>query len=91
MSDTVDAPLQPAPTGELFSRVYLERVAPVQDSTYFRNRLDGYVSAYDAKARGGISAILKREGGLIIPFNAVICSLNSSGNLPLSTYSMQSL
>jgi hypothetical protein len=32
------------PSGELFSRLYIDRGAPAQDSQFFRNRLSGYLS-----------------------------------------------
>ena len=52
------------PTGELFSRVYLERTAPVRDSPRFRTRLDGffYQNLYDH--RGQLSDEITTELGV---------------------------
>ncbi|MDA8349888.1 MAG: hypothetical protein M0038_13995 [Pseudomonadota bacterium] len=57
------------PSGELFSRLYIERGAPAQDSPFFRNRLSGYLSASHYEDGGAISAYLKEEGGLILSYN----------------------
>lgn len=53
--------------GELFSRVYLERGVPLQDSIRFRNRLDAYVGGHVADHRD-LSAFLQREAGLIVQY-----------------------
>lgn len=55
-------------SGELFSRLYIERGAPAQDSQFFRNRLSGYLSASHAADGAAISAYLKQEGGLILSY-----------------------
>ncbi len=62
MNDMTEA----APAGELFSRVYLERGAPLQDNARFRNRLDAFLADFWKEHRG-ISHYLKQEAGLIIP------------------------
>jgi hypothetical protein len=63
-----EASQQPAPVGELFSRVYLERGAPLQDDPRFRNRLDAYLSSRHRDDYGKLSAYLKLEAGLVVPF-----------------------
>jgi len=67
MNGMNETPQQPAPVGELFSRVYLERGAPLQDSPRFRNRLDAYLGGHAADHRD-LSAFLRREAGLIVRF-----------------------
>jgi hypothetical protein len=54
------------PVGELFSRLYIERNAPTQDSSFFRNRLSGYLEANHYSDYGEIAKYLKQEAGLII-------------------------
>lgn len=63
MNDTTEA----SPAGELFSRVYLERGAPLQDSVRFRNRLGAYIGGHGAD-HGALSAFFQREAGLIVRY-----------------------
>lgn len=55
------------PKGELFSRLYLERGAPTQDSVQFRTRLAGYLEERHDSEFGEIAQIIKREGGWVVP------------------------
>ncbi|MBW8327764.1 MAG: hypothetical protein K0M48_00935 [Thiobacillus sp.] len=64
MNDMTEA----APAGELFSRVYLERGAPLQDSARFRNRLYAYLQTNCNNELARIAAHIKQEGGLIIRY-----------------------
>jgi hypothetical protein len=54
------------PVGELFSRLYIERGAPVQDSAPFRNRLDAYLQAAHYSEYAEIASYLRREAGLVV-------------------------
>lgn len=66
MSDPQNQSQKAAPIGELFARLYVERGAPVQDSSFFRNRLDAYLQANHYKDYAEISTYLKQEAGLIV-------------------------
>jgi len=55
-----------SPRGELFSRLYVERGAPTQNSQFFRNRLAGYLEAGYFSDYGDISKYLQQEAGLIV-------------------------
>ena len=57
----------PQPSGELFSRLYVERGAPTQDSEFFRNRLEAYLVGNHFKDYADLTAYLKQEAGLIVP------------------------
>jgi len=57
---------QPTSVGEVFARLYLERGAPVQDSLFFRNRLEAYLVANHFKDYGELSNYLKQESGLVV-------------------------
>ncbi|RZI57223.1 MAG: hypothetical protein EOP14_05160 [Pseudomonas sp.] len=54
------------PVGELFSRLYIEQGAPVQDSAPFRNRLDAYLQATHYSEYAAIASYLRREAGLVV-------------------------
>lgn len=56
---------QSAPVGDLFSRVYLERSAPMQDNPRFRIRLAAVLEGYPRNHKE-ISVYLQREAGLIV-------------------------
>ena len=58
-NQSVDGP----PAGELFSRLYIERGAPTQDSGLFRSRLDGYISSNHYSDYSDMATFLKREAG----------------------------
>lgn len=66
MSEQSNSNAQQKPTGELFSRLYLERGAPLQDSSYFRNRLEAYFLKNHYKDYAEVSAHLKQEAGLVV-------------------------
>jgi hypothetical protein len=52
--------------GELFARQYVERGAPVQDNTLFRNRIDAFLQANHYKDYADIATYLRLESGLIV-------------------------
>lgn len=54
-------------TGELFTRLYLQPGAPLQDCPIFRTRLDAYFETKHQADYVGISHYLKEEGGIMIP------------------------
>lgn len=53
-------------TGELFTRQYIARGAPTQDSALLRNRLDAYLQANHYAEYAKLASYLRQEGGLII-------------------------
>jgi len=53
-------------TGELFTRQYIARGAPTQDSVLLRNRLDAYLQANHYAEYSKLTSYLRQEGGLII-------------------------
>jgi hypothetical protein len=53
-------------SGELFTRQYIARGAPTQDSALFRNRLDAYLQANHYAEYAKLASYLRQEGGLII-------------------------
>lgn len=55
------------PEGEYFTRLYLERGPPTQDSVAFRNRLVGYLENRHSDSFRLIASLAKRELGLIVP------------------------
>lgn len=56
-------------TGELFTRQYIARGAPTQDSVLLRNRLDAYLQVSHYAEYAKLASYLRQEGGLIIsPF-----------------------
>jgi hypothetical protein len=54
------------PAGQLFSRLYIKRGAPTQDSQLFRNRLSGYLEAKHYPDYRDIAKYLQQEAGLIV-------------------------
>lgn len=68
--------------GELFSRIYSERGAPVQDSARFRLRLYGYLRALEPLQWSAISDHLLREGGVhVIPNTPAFMQFFESAHL----------
>lgn len=57
--------------GELFTRQYIARGAPTQDSSAFRNRLDAYLQAKYYSEYGKLASYLKQEGGHVIPVSGL--------------------
>jgi hypothetical protein len=55
------------PTGELFSRLYIERGAPSRDSPPFRKRLEAFLSATYSEDNAKLVSYLKQEAGIEIP------------------------
>ena len=72
MSTTIQAENE----GKLFTRLYLDRGAPVQDNPLFRNRINAYLEANHYKDYSDISSYLKQEGGLVIK-TTYLQSMNS--------------
>jgi hypothetical protein len=58
----------PIAVGELFARQYAERVAPLQDNPFFRNRLDAFLRANHYKDAAEIAAYLRQEAGLEVNY-----------------------
>lgn len=52
--------------GELFTRQYIARGTPSQDSILFRNRLDAYLQGNHYSEYAKLASYLRQEGGLII-------------------------
>jgi len=52
--------------GELFSRQYVERQAPLRDNTFFRNRLEAYLQSNHHKDYAEMGAYLKQEAGVVV-------------------------
>lgn len=52
--------------GELFTRQYIARGAPTQDSALLRNRLDAYLQANHYAEYAKLASYLRQEGGLVI-------------------------
>lgn len=67
MTDDSPSSKKQSQQGELFSRLYLERGAPAQDSSFFRNRLQAYLQKNHYSDYGKISSYLKQEAGLVVP------------------------
>ncbi len=55
------------PEGELFSRLYFERGAPMRDSMTFRTRLSAYLEQNHWHDFREIAEFIKRELGLVVP------------------------
>jgi hypothetical protein len=68
------------PAGELFSRLYIERGAPTQDSQLFRNRLAGYLETSHFADYGEIARHLQQEAGLIV--NATMSGISVYYDFP---------
>jgi hypothetical protein len=56
------------PQGQLFSRTYLERTAPVADSPRFRQRLNGYYQQHLTDHRHHLASLIEVELGVKVPF-----------------------
>lgn len=52
--------------GELFVRQYIARSAPIQDSLFFRNRLDAYLHKHHYSEYAEIASYLRVEAGLVV-------------------------
>lgn len=52
--------------GELFIRQYIARGAPIQDSPFFRNRLDAYLQKNHYSEYSEIASYLREEAGLVV-------------------------
>ncbi|RYH37900.1 MAG: hypothetical protein EON54_19135 [Alcaligenaceae bacterium] len=59
-----------ATSGELFSRVYLERGAPARDSARFRRRLFGYLETHNSTEWYSLSKVIRMGGGIDIGNNS---------------------
>jgi hypothetical protein len=66
MRDPKNETTPSAPIGELFTRVYIEPGAPLQDSQKFRNRLAAYVRTYSNDLYK-LAEYIRKEGGLTVP------------------------
>lgn len=54
------------PVGELFTRIYLERGKPTEDSELFRRRLGGYVQSKFFSKHATLQSYFKQETGLSV-------------------------
>lgn len=62
----MSANIQKENEGQLFTRLYLEKSAPVQDNILFRNRINAYFRANHYKDDAKVSSYLQQEAGIII-------------------------
>src|SRR5713101_3794096 len=53
---------------QLFSRLYLERAAPVRDSARFRTRLHGYFRQHLSDCEYPLSNEIQTELGIVVPW-----------------------
>lgn len=52
--------------GDLFTRQYLDRGAPLQDNQFFRSRLDAFLQANHYKDYADLAAYLRQESGIVV-------------------------
>jgi hypothetical protein len=67
MSDQSNDNGQQKLAGELFTRLYMDRRAPLQDSQFFRTRLEAYFEANHFDDYAWVAAYMKQEAGYVIP------------------------
>jgi hypothetical protein len=68
MSDRSNDIGQQKSVGDLFTRLYMDRRAPLQDSRFLRTRLEAYFEANHFDDYAWVAEYMKQEAGYVVPF-----------------------